>query len=139
MARIAGRRAADDGSPAAVLETLKDESRGEKRGKWGGGDARACGALSKTPEARGGEEGDRGERGGAAVSAGREGEIGGGRLEKVKLTGGPGLSAGERERGRGRRPAGPRAMKKGRGARELGQKAEKEGGERIPFSFSFFI
>jgi len=97
MARIAGRRAADDGSPAAVLETLKDESRGEKRGKWGGGDARACGALSKTPEARGGEEGDRGERGGAAVSAGREGEIGGGRLEKVKLTGGPGLSAGERE------------------------------------------
>ena len=60
----------------------------------------------------------------------------GGSLEKVKLTGGPGLSAGERERGRGRRPAGP-GPGRGKGARgKWAKQAEKkEGGRKFPFSF----
>ena len=77
-----------------------------REGKWGEERRLARGGSSKRPK-----RGGRGDRGGAGFGLGgsRERERGerGGGLEKVKLTGGPGLSAGERERGRGRRPAGP--------------------------------
>ena len=97
--------------------------------------------FQKRPRRGGEKRGIVGSGGGAAVSAGREGEIGGGRLEKVKLTGGPGLSAGERERGRGSgRLAGPGPRRRGErargGSRPKGRKKERG---REGFAFFFFF
>jgi hypothetical protein len=71
----------------------------------GGGKVGFAQLCPHQPEARGREEivGERLRLGGLKL---RERGGTGGSLEKVKLTGGPGLSAGERKRGRGRRPAG---------------------------------
>jgi len=81
-----------------VLCVLKDVSRGEERGKWGGGSARACGRSPLEAEARGRGLGivGSGSRLGLRLLRVRREWGGSGWLEMMKLTGGPGLSAGER-------------------------------------------
>jgi len=88
-----------------------------------------------------GRRGDRG-RGGFSLAVEAEKRGGSGRrFGEIELTGGPSLSAGERERGgRGSRLAGgPRARKRegARGGGVLSLKAEKKGREGEK-DFSFF-
>ena len=93
-------------------------------------------------EARGGEKRGSWAQGFCLNSSSRESEGGaGGRLEKAKLTGGPGLSAG-RERGRGEPASWAAAQEEGEegawGGKRMGQnRPEREKGEGMNFPFYF--
>ena len=110
----------------------------------GGEKNRARGAVQAWARALSFSSRTRGKRGrswarGAAFGLGglaERGKFGGGRLGKEMLTGGPGLSAGEKrgEGGAGQRLAGPRPRKGALGG-FLGQGRKEEGGERITFLF----
>ena len=112
-----------DGSHSALTEG----SRGEGKAKWARRRAQARGVFSNLKPRRG--EGTWGERGrGLGPDGFHPREKGGSglrQLEKEMLTGGPGLSAGERGEGRGRRLAGgPRPRERGARGGVLGRKAE---------------
>ena len=107
-----------------------------------GGEGRFGVALSTSIRGAGGEEGEkRGSRGCPAVSEARVRGGAGGRLEEMKLTGEPGLSAGERE-GKGKEAgwAWPR-KEKGGGAGNWAKQVEKRSGGRGKefHFFSFFF
>jgi len=116
-----GRRAVVQGEFRRAPARSRTRTEPGREGKWGRERWLARGALQKRPRRGGRREGSWGSGG---LAAGRllprEREEGRGRLKAMMLTGGPGLSAGERE-GR-REPGGPwprKGRKRGRGV-ELG-------------------